>query len=146
MAKQATPKPYRTAEETSVPSHIAESLAVYTPARAVATKATRRITERRIAGLVAPQEVWKFALTHELIPHLETAVRLVRECFPTVQKIKLLYEIDWEVSDRSWIAIDIGDIITVGTQEVILERYNRFTREMVRQVPPDKGEKILLGF
>ena len=143
MAKQATPKPYRTAEETSVPSHIAESLAVYTPARAVATKATRRITERRIAGLVAPQEVWKFALTHELIPHLETAVRLVRECFPTVSAIRLLHQIDWDSENDSWVVVDTK---ITGTQEAILEQYDRFTTQMVRQVPPEKGGKIVLSF
>ena len=145
-AKQAAPRSYRTAEEMSAPSRIAEPVAVYSTTKAYAARTPRRIVERRIAGLVASEEVWRFAIAHDLIPHLETAVRLVRECFPTVHDIKLLYELDRDVEDRSWIAIALGDIETVGTQEAILKRYDRFTLEMVRQVPPNKGEKILLGF
>jgi hypothetical protein len=146
QAKQSSPRPYRTAEEMIKPSRIAEPLAVYSTTRKSSSRAPRRLIERRLAGLTTSEEVWRFAVAHDLIPHLETAVRLVRECFPTVRAIKLLYEVDWEVENRSWIAINIGDIETVGTQEAILERYDRFTRDMVRQVPLDKGEKILLGF
>ncbi len=143
MAKQTTPKPYRTAEETKGPSRIAEPLAVYAPARAAATRAPRRITERRIAGLAASPEVWQFALTHELIPHLEVAVRLVRECFSTVSEIRLLHQIDWEEENSSWIVIEMN---ILGSPQVILEQYNRFTRQMVKQVPPAQGEKIVLSF
>lgn len=140
--KQATPRPYRTAEEMIKPSRVAEPLAVYSTARPSANRAPRRIIERRLAGLTASEEVWRFAVAHDLIAHLETAVRLVRECFPTVQAIKLLHEVDWEDENESWIAIDIK---VVGTVEAVLEQYNRFTSGMVKLVPPDKGAKILLG-
>lgn len=146
LAKQVSPRPYRVGKKREAPSRITEPVAAYSTAKSSSLGRPRRLAARRIAGLIASEEVWRFAVAHDLIPHLETAMRLVRECFPTVQKVKLLYEIDWEDENRTWIAIDIGDIESAGTQQAILEQYDRFTREMVRQVPPDKGEKILLGF
>jgi len=142
--KQAAPRPYRyAAKKSASSSRIAEPVAVYSAARPSAIKQPRRITERRIAGLVASEEVWRFAAAHDLTPHLETAVRLVRECFLAVSEIRLLHQVDWDSENNSWVVVDIK---ITGTQDAIIEQYDRFTRQMVRQLPPEKGEKIVLSF
>ena len=67
----------------------------------------------------------------------------MHECFPTVQEVRLLYEVDWDVENRGWIAIEIK---ITGTQEAMLEQYDCFTLQMVKLVPPEKGDKIVLSF
>ncbi len=141
-SKPSPRRSYRATEKKNSPSRIAESVAVHSTAKSSSVVKPRRV-ERRIGGLAASDEVWQFAVANDLIPDLETAVRLVYECFPTVREVQLMYEVDWDVENRSWIAIEIK---VVGTQEIILEQYDCFTSRMVKLVPPDKGEKILLGF
>lgn len=61
------PHVYRTAEERGRGDKVTESLAVYTRTRAAA---------QRNASIAASDAVWRFAARNDLIPHLETAVRL----------------------------------------------------------------------
>jgi len=144
--KRATPRPYPTAEEKNeASSRVAEPVAAYSVATPTSTsfRKSRRVEEKRIAGYAVSDEVWQFAAANELKPHLETAIRLVHECFPTVSDVQLLHEIDWEIENRCYIVIEIK---ITGTIPALLEQYNRFTKQMVRQVPPEKGEKIILSF
>ncbi|MDZ7360398.1 MAG: hypothetical protein ONB46_06685 [candidate division KSB1 bacterium] len=97
---------------------------------------------KKIAGVEMPDSVWQFARKNALFPHLETALRLVHECFPSVKTIKLAYEFDWEVEDESWIAINIQ---VSGKVDNVLEQYLFFNRLMAQRLPPDKSDKILLG-
>jgi hypothetical protein len=60
-----------------------------------------------------------------------------------VSGVQLLHEIDWDVENRSYIVIEIK---ITGSIPSLLEQYDRFTAQMVRQVPPEKGEKIILSF
>jgi len=121
---------------------IAEPEAVY-PATPSFVGKSKHTNQRRISGYAVSDEAWRFAVANDLIPHLETAMRLVHECFPTLSEVQLLHEIDREMENKSWIAIEIK---ITGSQASILEQYNRFTLQMIRQVPPAKREKILLGF
>jgi hypothetical protein len=95
-----------------------------------------------IAGVEMPDTVWQFARKNALFPHLETALRLVHECFPSVKTIKLAYEFDWEVENESWIAINIQ---VPGAVDNVLEQYLFFNRQITQQIPADKSDKILLG-
>ncbi len=95
-----------------------------------------------IAGVYCPDEVRQFTLAHALGPHLERALQLVQECFPAVKMIKLAREVDWEVANESWIAINIQ---APGKADQVLEEYLRFNRRMVQELPADKSAKILLG-
>jgi len=97
---------------------------------------------KNIAGVEIPDAVRQFAQKNALSPHLETALRLVHECFPTVNNIKLAYEFDWETDDENWIAINIQ---VSGKADQVLEQYLFFNRQMTQQIPPDKSDKILLG-
>lgn len=97
---------------------------------------------KNIAGVEMPGTVWQFAKKNALFPHLETALRLVHECFPTVKNIQLAYELDWEVEDENWIAINIQ---VSGKADKVLEQYIFFNRQMTQQIPPEKSNKILLG-
>lgn len=141
--KPAPRRSYSVRQKRESPARLAEPMRLYSTAKSAALKKPRRAAARRIAGLVASAEVWRFAIAHELIPHLETAVRLVKECFPKVSELRLLHQIDWDEENSSWIVIELN---ILGTPQVILEQYNRFTRQMVKQVPPAKGEKIVLSF
>ncbi|MGH7454805.1 MAG: hypothetical protein ACRENG_25840 [bacterium] len=118
-------------------------MAAYSAARPQSTYKRRPSLSRQIAGYAVSNEVWRFAVENDLILHLETAIRLVHECFPTVSEVRLLHEIDWEIEDRSWVTIETK---ITGTIEDILQQYNQFTVSMVREVPSEKGGKILLSF
>lgn len=107
-----------------------------------ANYATKNLNEKKWRTPTVSTEVWKFATAHDLLPHLETAVRLVRECFPTVRKIEFKYVVDPEIANWSWIAIAIK---VSGTVEVVLAQMNRFDDEMIKQVPIEKGAKICLA-
>jgi len=97
---------------------------------------------KNIAGVEMLDPVRQFAQKNALFPHLETALRLVHESFPSVKSIKLAYEVDWEVEDESWIAINIQ---VSGKTDQVLEQYLFFNRQMTQQIPPEKSNKILLG-
>lgn len=141
--KPSTPRPYPEAGKTKTESvsRVAESVAAYSVARPRSTYKRQPSLSRRIAGHAVSNEVWQFAVENDLVPHLETAIRLVRECFPTVRKIEFFYVIDSEVENWSWITIAIK---VSGTVEEVLAQMNRFDNEMIRQVPLEKGEKICL--
>lgn len=141
-SKQSSPRPYPTVEQNEALPHIAEPAAAYSVATPASYRKSPRAEKKQIAGYAVSDDVWRFAVTNELIPHLETAVRLVHECFPAVSDVELLYEIDWEIENRSYIVIEIK---IAGSIPAILEQYNRFTRQIIRQVPPDKRDKIILS-
>jgi hypothetical protein len=143
-AKQAAPRPYPTAEERNeAPSRVSEPAAAYAAATPTLHRKPRRVEEKRIDGLAVSDEVWQFAVANDLIPHLETAIRLVHECFPTVSDVQLLYEIDWEIEGRSYIVVEIK---ITGSIPALLEQYDRFTTQKIKQVPPEKRGKIVLSF
>jgi hypothetical protein len=97
---------------------------------------------RNVADIEVPDDVLRFAEKHELLPYLETAILLVRECFSSVKKIQLAYEIDWEAENESWIAVNIQ---APGKADKVLQQYLRFNQQMIQQIPPAKSDKILLG-
>ncbi len=142
-SKRSSPRPYPTAEQKdeALP-RVAESVAAYSVATPILPRKPRRVEEKRIAGYAVSDEVWQFAGANDLIPHLETATRLVHECFPSVSDVQLLYEIDWVIENRSYIVIEIK---ITGSIPTILEQYNRFTLQIIKQVPPDKRDKIILS-
>ncbi|MGH7597199.1 MAG: hypothetical protein ACREOI_12660 [bacterium] len=119
-------------------SHLAE------PKRKLAAKSAKPniASPRYIAGVEAPDAVWQFARKNALFPYLETVLRVVHECFPSIKTIKLAYEFDWEIEGESWIAINIQ---VPGKVDKVLEQYLFFNRKIAQQIPPDKSDKILLG-
>jgi hypothetical protein len=142
--KQRPSRTYPKAEnsKTTSTTRVAESVAAYSVARPRSTYKRQPSLSRRVAGYTVSNEVWHFAVENDLIPHLETAVRLVQTCFPTVRKIDFEYVIDPEVENNSWIDLAIK---VSGTVEEILAQMNRFNNEMIKQVPIEKGAKICLG-
>lgn len=141
--KNASPKPYpEGGENTGSPNRVAESVAIqYGTRPATLINKAPRISVGRIAGYAVSTEVWQFAVANDLLPHLETAVRLVPACFPTVRQIDFEYVVDPEIANWSWITIAIK---VSGTVEEVLAQMNRFDDEMIKQVPIDKGGKICL--
>jgi len=143
-SKQSSPRPYPGAEQKNEAlPRIAEPAAAYAVATPTLHRKPQRVEEKRIAGYAVSDEVWRFVVANDLIPHLETAIRLVHECFPTVSDIQLLYEVDWDIENRSYIVIEIK---ITGSIALILEQYDRFTLQKIRQVPPEKRDKIILSF
>ena len=126
-------KVYATAEERSSvrANKVAESLAVYTPLRGRKTTAVRR----RIAGLTVPNEVWRFAARNDLLAHLETAVRLAKECFRRIDGFHFTYDIDPEIENESYITIRAT---VYGTVEELLPQDWALTQALVRTLPGDK--------
>lgn len=141
--KVGAPKPYpEGGPNEGSPNRVAESVAIHYGTRPATLGKVPRASARQIAGYRVSTEVWKFAVANDLLPHLETAVRLVRECFPTVRKIDFEYVVDPEIANWSWIDLAIK---VSGTVEEVLAQMNRFDDEMIKQVPIEKGAKICLA-
>ena len=144
-AKAKSPKTYLTAEEmmkTRPRSRVAEPVAIYHAPRRTAIARKSSSLGKHIGGYHASNEVWRFAVANDLIPHLERAIRLAREHFPSVRNVGLEYVIDPEIADNSWITIAIKDS---GAVHEVLTQINRFDDEMINQTPASKRDKICLG-
>ncbi|MFQ5641340.1 MAG: hypothetical protein ACE5IR_25455 [bacterium] len=119
------PDPYQKSKSASTEqtNKVAESVATYVPSPAVIRPS--------IAGIPVPQEVWQFAVKNELIPHLETAIRLVRESFHQVGEIQLSHDIDPEIENESWITLLVK--VKGSTSELLREHlnYKKGMREIV---------------
>ena len=124
---------YPTAEELGLGrgDKVAESLAVYTPTR----RRTVSSAPRRIAGIATSEEVRRFAARNDLLAHLETAVRLVIECFLQIGKMSFTYDVDPEIENESWISIH-ADI--QGTLEELLHQNLAYGKAIVRALPIHK--------
>ncbi len=138
----ATTKPYPEQETTPAtqPDKVAEAVSPYIAhtemRRGVLTK---KVEPPRIAGLPVSEEVWRFAQENALVPHIETAVRLVRESFKEIQNIKLEYGVDPEIPN--WDSIDIHYYVT-GTVDELLQTDQKFTQAFVTAVPDEPRSKI----
>jgi hypothetical protein len=124
---------YPTTESISVDQmgKIAEPIAAYIHAPSQGITPTRRF----IAGISAAEPVWRFAVANELIPYLETAVRLVHESFQKVDGLQFDYEIDPEIENESWIVVRAK---VDGELDELINEYTNFNKAMVRAVPIDK--------
>jgi hypothetical protein len=94
-----------------------------------------------IAGLPASEEVWRFAQDNELLPHIETAVRLVRESFKEIRKIKLSYAPDPEIPH--WEAI-VVDLYVTGSVDELLRSDQNYRRAFIAAIPDEQQVKINL--
>ncbi len=140
----ATTKPYPEQETTPAtqPDKVAEALSPY-----IARTETRRSVPQRkvelplIAGLPASEEIWRFAQENALVPHLETAVRLVRESFKAIREIKLSHAPDPEIPHWESIAIDL---YVTGSVDELLRADQNYRRAFITAVPNEQQVKINL--
>ncbi len=99
---------------------------------------------RTIAGLAADDEVWTFAKANNLLPHLETAIRLARQKFIDIREMWLSYEPDPELPKFNSIVIWVKGR---GTVENLFEQEKKYIRAFNESIPPDFRHQIglLLG-
>ncbi len=130
--KKGKVKVYATAEERSSAhtDKVVESLAVHAPARGC-----KSAVRRRIAGILVSSEVWRFAAWNDLLAHLETAVRLAKECFWQIDGFHFTYDIDPEIENESYITIRAN---VQGTVEELLPQDWALTQALVRTLPRNK--------
>ncbi len=100
-----------------------------------------RVKPPIIAGLPASEEVWRFAQENELVPHVETAVRLVRESFKGIREIKLSYAPDPKLPH--WESIVISLYVT-GSVDELLRSDQNYRRAFITAVPDEQHVKINL--
>lgn len=124
---------YKTAQKRASASanKIAEPLAVYTTVHERKTTNVRR----RLAGIPVADEVWRFAARNDLLAHLETAVRLAKECFKKIDQFGFSYDVDPEIENECWINLHAR---IKGTFDELLQEDSAYTRAMVRALPLDK--------
>ncbi len=137
----STHKPYPEAESSSEQiGKVAEGVATYE----VLSKPQWKAPLPTIAGLVADDEVWSFVKANDLLPHLETAIRLAQEKFFDVLKIWLSYEPDPELPKFNSIVIWVK---VRGTVEELFEQEKKYIRAFNEAIPPDYRHQIglLLG-
>jgi hypothetical protein len=135
MPQQEYPEP-----KPAEPAKIAEPAAGYV----ISTPTTASLPAakgRRIAGLEASNEVWEFAQKHQLVPHLETAIRLARESFLDIRKIYLTFESDPEIPTLDGIAINIK---AEGTLDELVEKDRAFALRFIKELPYGSRSKISL--
>lgn len=137
-----TRKKYPEPKADTQPSKIAEAVAGYTvsPSAAAIKSAAK---SRRIAGLEVPDDVWRFAEKHRLIPHLETTIRLVRESFRDVKTIYLTFDPDPEVSSLDGIIIHAK---AKGALEELEKQHQAYQLRFIQEVPNDVRHKICLFY
>jgi len=119
-------------------SKVAESVASYviSPSAATATLAAK---SRRIAGLEAPDEVWEFAQKYRLAPHLETAVRLVKESFHDIRNTYLTFEPDPEIPSLDGIAVNVK---VGGTLDELVQQHDVCLRRFIKEIPDEFRDKL----
>jgi len=127
--------------DPAMPSKVAETAVVTYTVSPAAAKRKLVAKSRRIAGLEAPDKVWEFAQKHELAPHLETAVRLVKESFHDIRTLSLTFDPDPEVSSLDGIIIHIK---IKGSIEDWEKQYNAYVLRFVQEVPDDIRHQICL--
>jgi hypothetical protein len=136
-----SPKKYPESKpHSSRPSKVAESVATYTASPA-ATKRKPLPKSHRIAGLEASDEVWEFAQKHQLVPHLETAIGLVKESFRDLRSIYLTFDPDPEVPSLDGIVIHATAGGTLGD---LIQQDRAFGLRFVQEVPNEFRIKISL--
>jgi len=139
MDSKKYPEPQPTPVEQS---KVAEAVANY--ATSTAISAIKPMAKsRRIAGLETSDEVWDFAQKHQLVLHLETAVRLVKESFHDIRAMYLTFDPDPEESslDGIIIHIKVGD-----PMEEWEKHYKVYALKFIEEVPNDFRSKICLFY
>jgi len=138
-----TPKPYPEAESISAtqPNQVAEAVAASYLTRTEIERGTfyRQPAPRFIAGLSASDEVWRLAKEKELVPHIETAVRLAREHFKEIREITLTYLPDPEIPHWETIAVNL---YVTGTLDELLQADQKYTRAFTTIIPDEKQFNI----
>lgn len=145
-----TPKKSQTSDSSAKPYPEPESISPEQTgkvAEAVATYSMRsepkpKTPVRTIAGITADDAVWAFVKANALLSHLETAIQLVRETFPNLQKISLRFAPDPEIPFFDAIVIDIK---VEATMEEMLEMHNAFLRNSRKSMPSEIRHKIILN-
>jgi hypothetical protein len=127
--------------DPAVPSKVAETaVATYTVSPAAKRKPVAK--GRRIAGLEASDEVWEFAQKHQLVPHLETAVRIARESLDNPRALSLTFEPDPEIPSLHGIGINAK--ISSRNLDDWERQYQAFDQRFAQEVPREFHLKICL--
>ncbi len=122
------------------PSKVAEAVASYTVSPSAIAR-TPVAKSRCIAGLEATDDVWEFAQKHQLVPHLETAIRLVRESFHDIRTIYLTFDPDPEIPSLDGVVIHAR---AGGALEDLVQQDRAFALRFVQEVPNEVRGKISL--
>ena len=126
----ASQKKYELSNERSK-GKAAEPVAIY--ARTPLKKA--RSKKRVIAGVAASEEVLQLATAKGLIPHLETAVMLIRKSFGKVKKLRLSVDIDPEIENEEWITISAE---VQGSLNELVRCHGYYLDAVIQNVEMDK--------
>ena len=118
-------------EPESARTKVAEPAVAY-----VATTPQKRVPASHvIAGIPASEKVWQFAKANELVPHLETTGKILRNSFHQLADMRFAYDVDPEIENESWITIHAK---VAGSLDELLREDWAYTRAVVRALPKDK--------
>ncbi|HEY8751335.1 MAG TPA: hypothetical protein VIM11_25355 [Tepidisphaeraceae bacterium] len=92
---------------------------------------------------VLSEEVISYCEAHNLLNHLETALRLADECFKPIENLEVSVEPDPEVEGVETVVIDIWIRASV---EVGLAQKSAYTKRWITSVPADILGRIALLF
>lgn len=92
--------------------------------------------------LALSQEVFEFCSQHRLLGHLQRAVELVGECFPSAVDVSVEKECDPESEDE-WL------LLTTQIHEQVesaLDLYDTYTRRLIDAIPWPQRNKIRFNY
>jgi hypothetical protein len=91
-------------------------------------------------NLTLTEPVLRYCAKHQLLPHVETAIRLAETHFHPVHELCVGVEEDPEIED-DYLVIDVS--VAMGSDEV-LRRYDAYTLAWIDSAPQEKREKICM--
>jgi hypothetical protein len=83
---------------------------------------------------VLPEEVVTYCESHDLLGHLEVALRLADDCFRPIERIEVSVEPDPELEGVETVVIDVW---TKGSVELGLIHKSDYTKRWVSSAPAD---------
>lgn len=96
-----------------------------------------------MTSYVLPEDVVTYCEQHDLLGHVETALRLAEEYFQPIERLEVEVQPDPEVESLDSVIIDIW--VKMSVEEAI-KRDALFTRSWVTSVPPVAVAEIILVY
>ena len=94
-----------------------------------------------VTSYALPEEVVRYCEQHDLLGHLETALRLAEEYFHPIERLEAEVQPDPEVENEETVIIDIW--VRLGIEESI-KRKAAWGRRWVESIPPSVIGQIVL--
>jgi hypothetical protein len=88
------------------------------------------------------QDILRFCVKHRILRYLFITLDIIGQIFSQVEKLSMEQEQDHE-TDEEWLMIDLT---VYGEVDEILEKYNKYTDQIISSIPWPERSKIRLSY